>query len=61
MAWPGPGFSGICAKNSHSEFFHSTFLDWKNLEKAKLLKLYFFVYLYKMDPKGKNEPGPGDL
>ena len=34
---------------------------WIGKTSPKLLKLYFFVYLYKMDPKRKNEPGPGDL
>ena len=62
MAWPGPGFSGICAKLSliHTPNF-STPHFWIGKTSPKLLKLYFFVYLYKMDPKGKNEPGPGDL
>ena len=53
-------FRDLCKKtltHPHSEFFHCTFLDWKNFTKA--FKTLFFVYLYKMDPKGKNEPNRG--
>ena len=61
MAWPGPGFSEICAKKLsliHTPNF-STARFWIGKTSPKLLKLYFFVYLYKMDPKGKNEPNRG--
>ena len=55
-------FRDLCQKLSliHTPNF-STAHFWIGKTSPKLLKLYFFVYLYKMDPKGKNEPGPGDL
>lgn len=55
-------FRDLCQKLSliHTPIY-STPHFWIGKTSPKLLKLYFFVYLYKMDPKGKNEPGPGDL
>ena len=53
-------FRDLCKKLSliHTPNF-STPRFWIGKTSPKLLKLYFFVYLYKMDPKGKNEPNRG--
>ena len=61
MAWPGPGFSGICAKKLsliHTpNFFQSTFLDWKNF--TKVFKTLFFLSIYvKWIPKGETSGDP---
>lgn len=49
MAWPGPAqdFQGSVPKtltHPHSEFFHSTFLDWKNFTKA-FKTLFFCLFI----------------
>ena len=47
--WPGPAqdFQGSVPKtltHPHSEFFHSTFLDWKNFTKA-FKTLFFCLFI----------------